>query len=394
MSNENQAPVAAEEKANSMLWEDLDTGAVRKEFSKVCDDLDALGNEIEKLAKESTNVEQTQEYMDKVRDVDLGSSGFISSFIRENTTSFPSINGPKRGNLPDWYYMLLPDKRKKYDDILNFLDDAVKLSAFFKPFAGVLKDIPLKNAFRLFPIVRNMLRKKYDQSEYERINKDIKGVNEVLTLGWNVFSNKTGASEKFYQDNIAQMDSPKMKERYIKLRMEEYNAVYSAYDISKIIKFQGYGNFNCDGWIAKEMNTLDAYMGKVIQNKDIGGRLTAIISDMDKLADSLMANIVLSTSSGRELHQTMKNAVIKIRFFLIRSLEEFNKFQEGSTSEAPYCYMTCPEEAGKSQGWFGFSPAWSDSWSGGTKYLNMYKQALYAIKIQCKEYTYTHGRVK
>ena len=58
MSNENTASStaqAAEDKSNSMLWEDLDSDKVRGEFKKMATHLAAFGSEMEKLAKDRNN---------------------------------------------------------------------------------------------------------------------------------------------------------------------------------------------------------------------------------------------------------------------------------------------------------------------------------------------------
>ena len=141
------------------------------------------------------------------------------------------------------------------------------------------------------------------------------------------------------------------------------------------------------------MKTLDTYMEKLVTNKDLDEKLKTVLASIENLLNSLMSNIVLKTGSGRVLHQTMKNLIVVIQFLLIRSLEEFTKFKEGAT-EAPYCFMKCPEAASKASGYFGFNPGWGNSWDKGTFYYNTYKQILYAITTQCHEFVYEHGLVK
>jgi hypothetical protein len=394
MSMENQAP-AAEEKSNSKLWEDVDLETLRKEFSSMRDDLSSLGAEMEKLAKEAKNYEKTKEMLELVRDKDFSSSGWISSFIAENTTYFPSLNGngSNKANMPDWYYALLPDKKKRYDDVLNYMDDAVKISGFFRPFADVLRELPLADTFRIFKIIKNMKERGWNEAEYKNINDDIEATCNLLKQSWGELDRKAPLSEKFYRENESKMDSPKMKEGYIKARQEDYANIVKTYVISSSILYKGNGKYSCLGERAASMKVLDKYMGRIVSHKDIGDKLTALSTKLETLANSLMSNIVLNTGSGKTLHQGLVNLVVVVRFFVTCSLEEFKKFREGS-DEAPYCYMKCPEKTNLAGGWFGFNPNWGDSWSKGTDYLNIYRSILACVYYQGKDFAYLWGKVK
>ncbi|MBO4848664.1 MAG: hypothetical protein J5586_05880 [Clostridia bacterium] len=391
MSGEIQA---AEEKNKSKLWEDIDAGAVAKAFSDMRDDLDTLRKEMLKLEQDKTNYDKTKAALTTVRDGDFSQSGWISSFIAENTTAFPGLNGDgsKKASRPDWYHALLPDKRKKYDEILDFMDDAVKLSAFFKPFAEILTKLPLDNTFRVFAIIKNMATRGWSTEEYQKINKDIETTCTLLNYSWADLDGKAPEAERYYQQNISRMDSPKAKEGYFKLRQDAYAKVVDGLYIGKSMNYRGNGRFGVLADRIGSMRVMDAYMGKLVMHKDLGGRLAPLVSAADELKNSMMGKVKVCTGPGRSLYQGMLDLIVAVWFFMNRALEEFNKFKEGS-SEAPYCYMKCPEEASKAKGWFGFEPAWGDSWSKGTGYYEIYRKALYAITAQCHDFAYVHGRV-
>lgn len=397
MSSEsmNSNTQATEEKTNSRLWEDIDAETVRKEFGKVAQSLSTMAAEMEKLVNDATNYDKTKEALERVRDKELSSSGWIASFIAENTSSFPGLNGDgsKRASKPDWYHMLLPDKRKKYDDILDYMDDAVKLKAFFKPYADILRTLPLKDTFRVFKIVKNMNTKGWNETEYELINKDIESVCALLKLSWGEMNSKAVLSERFYQENISKMDSPKTKEGYIKQRQEDYLELIKKYEIYKSLRYKGNGRYYLYGERLASMKTLDTYMGKLVMSKDLDARLKTLLASVENLQNSIMKNIVLHTGAGKSLHQSLLNSLVVFRFHVTCSLEHFTKFKEGA-SEAPYCFMKCPKAADSAQGWFGFSPKWSDSWSNGTGYMEIYRKALYGVMLQSHDFAYEHGKVR
>ncbi|MBQ6036360.1 MAG: hypothetical protein IJL43_03525 [Lachnospiraceae bacterium] len=397
MSSENNVNTAAqggEEKTDSKLWENIDAATVNKEFLKLGDSLTGLAAELEKLAKDASNFDKAKETLEKVRDKDLSSSGWLSSFISENTSAFPGLNGngSKKASRPDWYYMLMPDKKKKYDDILDFMDDAIKIQSFFRPFVKVLSGIPLKDTFRIFAIIRNMKSRGWTEGEYQLINKDIESVNELLKQGFGTLNSKAVLSERYYQAHISQMDSPKIKEGYLKQRQEDYLNIIKQYEIYKSLRYKGNGRYYIYGDRAASAKTLDAYMGKIVMGKDLGDRLNTVLANADNLQKSLMANIVLHTSAGQALHRDLLKSLVTIQYHLICSNEEFTKFRKGD-SEAPYCYMKCPKAAEQAAGYFGFAPAWGDSWDKGTGYYEIYRKILFAIMEQSRDFTYVHGRV-
>ena len=49
-------------------------------------------------------------------------------------------------------------------------------------------------------------------TEYKLINEDVKSVCDLLKLGWSEMNSAASLSERFYQEHVSQMDSPKMKE--------------------------------------------------------------------------------------------------------------------------------------------------------------------------------------
>ena len=397
MSNENTVNSnmqAAEEKTNSKLWEDIDSEKVRGEFKKMSNDLSAFGAEMEKLAKDKNNFDKTKESLETLRDKDFSASGWIQSFINENTSAFPGLNGDgsKKASKPDWYYVLLPDKRKKYDDILDYMDDAVKLKKFFKPFSDILTRIPLKDTFRVFAIIKNMKTKGWSTGEYQPINKDIESILDLIKLSWSEMNNAATLSERFYKEHVSQMDSPKMKEGYIKQRQEDYNNIFKKYAFYKSCNYRGNGKYGVLAERIACMKTLDTYMGLLVKNKDLDDRLKTLLASVEDLASSLMSNIVLHTGAGQDLHRAMVNLIVVIRFYLTCGLEEFTKFKTGS-DEAPYCYMKCPKAAEQAAGYFGFAPAWGDSWDKGTGYYEIYRKILFAIMEQSRDFTYVHGRV-
>ncbi len=385
----------AEEQTDSMRWEDLDPGAVRKEFARVGADLSALAAEMETLVKDATNFDKTKEALEKVRDKDFSPSGWINSFVAENTTAFPGLNGDgsQKAAKPDWYYMLLPDKRKRYDEILDYMDDAIKLKAFFKPFAAILRDIPMKDTFRVFAIVKNMRTKGWNETEYQLINKDVESLCELLKLSWGEMNSKAVLSERYYQENVSQMDSPKAKEGYIKKRQEDYLELFKNYEIYKSFRYKGNGRYYIFGERAASMKVLDTYMGKLVMSKDLDARLKTLLANMDNLQNAITKNIVLHTGAGTALHARLFDSIVAVRYHISCSLEEFTKFKEGS-NEAPYCFMQCPKATEAAKGWFGFEPQWGDSWSSGTSYFDIYRKALYAVMTQSHDFAYLHGRVQ
>lgn len=398
MSNENTAnstAQAGEDKSNSMLWEDLDGDKVRAEFKKMAAHLAAFGSEMEKLAKDRNNYDNTEEAMKTLRDKDFTASGWIQSFINENTSSFPGLNGDgtKKASKPDWYFILLPEKKKKYDDILNYMDDAVKLKTFFKPFQTILMKIPLKDTFRVFAIVKNMTSKGWTAGEYKLINKDVESVCNLLKLSWGEMNSAASLSERFYQEHVSQMDSPKMKEGYIKQRQEDYNNIFKRYDFYKSCNYRGNGKYGILADRLVSMKTMDAYMGKLVMIKDLDDRLKTLLASVENLENSLKSNIVLHTGAGQDLHRALLNLIVVVHFNLSCGLEEFTKFKNGS-DEAPYCYMTCPEAASKATGHFGFEPKWGNSWDSGTGYYDIYRKALFAITAQAHDFAYVHGKVR
>ena len=391
----NSNTPAAEEKTNSMLWEDLDPDAVRKEFGKVHKNLSTLAAEIKTLAEETTNFDQAKKALEQVRDRDLSASGWIATFIAENTSAFPGLNGDgsKRASKPDWYHILLPDKRKKYDEMLDFMDDAVKIKVYFKPFTDILRTLPLKDTFRVFAIMKHMKTKGWNETEYQLINKDIESVCALLKLSWGEMNSKAVLSERYYKENISRMDSPKTKEGYIKQRQEDYLELIKKYEIYKSLRYKGNGRYYIYGERLASMRTLDVYMGKLVLMKDLDDRLKTLVAAADKLMDALMKNVVLHTGAGQSLRTKLLEAITTLRFFVNSSLENFTKFKKGS-EEAPYCFMKCPKAADSAQGWFGFSPKWSDSWSNGTGYMEIYRKALYGVMLQSHDFAYVHGRVQ
>lgn len=399
MSNENEnentvvgGPQAVE--TNSMLWEDIDAEKVRAEFKSMIKDLGDLREELEALAKEAKNFDKTKELIEKIRDKDFSSSGWIASFAAENANAFPSIKGDtaQRAARPDWYFMKPPEVRKKYDDILDYMDDATKLKEFFAPYAQLLTRLPLADTFRIFCIIRNMKSKGWNEGEYKLINQDIESVCSLLTRGWADMNAEAKLSERFYQEHIAEMESPKVKEGYIKQRQEDYLAILKKYAIYSSLRYKGNGKYYLYGERMASAKTLDKYMAKIVGSKDLGDRLKALLASSETLQNSLMSNIVLHSGAGRSLHQAMIDLMIVIRYFMTCSLEEFTKFREGS-DEAPYCYMKCPEAAGKSRGYFGFEPKWDDSWSTGTEYYEIYRKTLFAVSAHCHDFVYVHGKV-
>ena len=140
-NNVNNTAPAAEEKANSMSWEDIDKSSIRNGFAGVDNKLRELGSAMQTLAKEAKGFDNTKGLVESLRDKDLTSSGWLSSFIAENSSSFPNAGGDesKRAARPDWYFLKTPEVRKQYDLIFDYMDDAVKLTAFFKPLVAFRK---------------------------------------------------------------------------------------------------------------------------------------------------------------------------------------------------------------------------------------------------------------
>ena len=395
-NNVNNTAPAAEGKVNSMSWEDIDKSSIRNGFAGVDNKLRELGSAMQTLAKEAKGFDNTKGLVESLRDKDLTSSGWLSSFIAENSSSFPNAGGDesKRAARPDWYFLKTPEVRKQYDLIFEYMDDAVKLTAFFKPLVDILTRIPLKEVFRVLRVVSNMKSKGYGAEWYDTIDKIIASVNEVLGMGWNVFESKADAAERYYNENKQQIESPKVKEQYFKLRMDAYAKVVMERPAGKFLNYyDGVGRFKVHTeWVAN-MRVQDKYMQVIIGVTHWSDQIKSLLTACQNLLDSLMTSILLSTGAGRDLHQALKNAVVVIQFFLTCCDEELGKFKSGS-KEGPYCFINVPPAAANATGHFGFSPSWGDSYShGGTEYEDIPRKMLYAIMTQCREFAYVHGKV-
>ena len=396
MSNDAQANADSQ---GQMNWESLDPEEVRVKFNSDRKEYSALADELDKLAKEGTNYDQTKTLLEKLRDQILSPSGWISTFYNENVNFFPQAKaGTKdRTARPDWYFTLSPEKRKNYDKLSDYMVDAAILQPRMHQLATILTQLQLADTFRNLLIVRNLEGQQilFDDAAYQRINDDLLAFYDQMRMSYDALESQASQSRDYYAANRGTMDDAALKEGYLQKRKSDYSEVIKKKRFYERLNYQGNGLYSLKQDYAAKMYVLDKYSQKLVElkEKDFEKNLETVLNSCRALTEVMEKNTKFSSWGGDYINDGIRELLISVTFYAHVSDEHFKKFRQ-APKEAPYCLMRKLDALASAPSEFGYSPKKDDPWNGGTAIEEAYKQACVAVTLQCRDFVNNKGKIK
>lgn len=391
---------AADESQEKMNWESIDPDSIRVKFNQIKAECSSLQDQLARLASDGTNHKTIFAHYETVRDQILSPSGWVSSFYTENAGSFPhaKANAKDTDAKPDWYYTLLPEKRKQYDEVSRYMVDSAILLPLMKSTAAVMAKLPLTDTFRNILIVRNLERTaeiKLDLDTYKKMNEDFAAFNTQIRQSFDELEGLAVRSKQYYASNQGVLDPKDLKEGYLHERKSDYSAVINKRAFYDKLYYQGNGLYSLKTEYATKMGVYDLYSKRLVELKesDLENKLKAVKTDALPLIAELEKSKNLQTNAGSFLQSGLLGLTISVNFFATVSLEHFQKFLKGPM-EAPYCLMRKMDAISAAPPDFGYSPKKDDPWNGGTALQEAYKQACVAITLQCRDFVNNKGKIK
>lgn len=395
MSNDAQANADSK---GQMNWESLDPEEVRVKFKSERETFSPLGDELDTLAREGTNYDQTKTLLEKVRDQIMSPSGWISTFYNENVNFFPQAKAGAKDPTarPDWYFTLSPEKRKNYDKLSDYMVDAAILQPRMHQMSTILTQLQLADTFRNLLIVRNLEGQQilFDDAAYQRINDDLLAFYDQMRMSYDALESQASQSRDYYAANRATLDDAAMKEDYLQKRKSDYSEVIKKTKFYERLYYQGNGLYSLKQEYAAKMYVLDKYSKKLVElkEKDFEKNLETVLTSCRALTEVMEKNTRYYTWSGDYVNDGLRSLLISVTFYVHVSEEHFKKFRE-APKEAPYCLMRKLDALNSAPSNFGYSPKKDDPWNGGTAIEEAYKQACVAITLQCREFVNKKGKI-
>ena len=388
-----------EESKEGMQWKKLSEDTIRAEFRSVNKQLREVFSALEQLQREGDNYDAAENLLKSLCEKYVGPSGWIQSFVTENFSDFPNAAETAKDTdpKPDFYHILLPDERKLYDIVLQYMKDAVKLQPLLQQTYEILTHLlnSLADTFRVLLMVNNLNSSqiKFDNNEFKKIQSDFDGFSRQLSRSWEALEEYAKPSLQYYLSNKDKVSSKELKEQYEEKRKSEYRDILKEQrTFFDRLEYIGQNTYRLKDYHPLRMRALDNYSKKMIEMKK--SPFESELKDyVLKLANPLYERLLKTTQykkdDGTGIHSALTEAINAILVLSKESLAQFAKFKE-APEEAPFCLMR--KISVSPVGAFGFNPKAGDPWTEGTHFEDTYNQGCAAISKQCKEYVVDHGK--
>ena len=372
-------------------WESLDEGAINAEIAGLSSRIEKLNVMLDRMVYKN-DYDDTSKAFNNFWMQDLSMSGFVAAFYNSNKSTFAKYLD--ENSAPPWYHNLSTEEKKAFDASQHYFGDAAALLKPMEDMRKLMMLLPLKDSFRLMRTTLNFDEAGYGRDLFDKINRDVEAVNELLTTSWGQLESRAFASKRYYDANVGSLGREQLNKGYREARLRDYDEEVKMSAAGKRFIPRGDGKFNVEAGFLADMKVIDKYTLQI-------AAIPNVVDDLKKTQEAcgqVTAEIDAAWKKMKTpLFKNLADTLDKLR----RTIYEYagggiNVWQSyrNRDDDSPYCFIKILPAFSRVQGSYGFNPRSTDPWHEGSEYYEIYQSAARALADHCKDFVYYHGHTE
>lgn len=369
----------------ALKWDKITSKDMEKEIKGVIERTMKVSADIQGFLFTCSGFEQTRDTLRAYRISDLGSSGWVASFLNANDVSI--FKAPQ---------MMMDEEGKKYKmmtDLKNMLPLLESISKVTEELDPIFQD-----GYTMLKAEKNFMNADgLTESLYLRIKSDILSVYEFVNKSWDSLEQGAVSCREYYNEQTKNLTDKnaipdKVKAEYFKKRCDDYLELIDGTSFNEGMDTSS-EPYRLKSAKHKKIGSIDKYSASMSK---AGGSCDAYNNLLPK-CDEMMA--VLSRAQGTfttetcsDLYTFINVLALSVDTFVRTTTVAFLNFK-GAKKEAPYCFMQAIDVSVKGE-YFNMLEL-RDAWTtGGTKLLYNYDMLHKAIHKHMTEFVFKRGLIK